>query len=41
MEPRSMGEHILVPSGHAIHSEHPEVVVEAILDVVNAVRQGI
>jgi hypothetical protein len=35
------GEHIVVPSGHAIHSEHPEVVVEAILNIVNSVRQGI
>ena len=34
------GEHILVPSGHAIHYEHPEIVVEAILDVINIVRQG-
>lgn len=34
------GEHILVPSGHAIHYEHPEVVVEAILNIVTTVRQG-
>jgi pimeloyl-ACP methyl ester carboxylesterase len=34
------GEYILVPSGHAIHSEHPEVVVDAILNVVNTVRQS-
>jgi pimeloyl-ACP methyl ester carboxylesterase len=35
------GEQILVPSGHNIHYEHPEVVAEAILNVVNSVRQGI
>ncbi|MDQ3837259.1 MAG: alpha/beta hydrolase [Thermoproteota archaeon] len=35
------GEHIVVSSGHAIHSEHPEVVVEAIMNVVNTTRQGI
>jgi pimeloyl-ACP methyl ester carboxylesterase len=35
------GEQILVPSGHNIHYEHPEVVAEAILNIVNAVRQGI
>ena len=35
------GKHILVPGGHAIQSEHPEVVVEAILNIVNTVRQGI
>jgi pimeloyl-ACP methyl ester carboxylesterase len=34
------GEHILVPSGHNIHYEHPEVVAEAILNVVNTVRRG-
>jgi pimeloyl-ACP methyl ester carboxylesterase len=35
------GEQILVPGGHNIHYEHPEVVAEAILNIVNAVRQGI
>jgi pimeloyl-ACP methyl ester carboxylesterase len=35
------GEHILVPGGHNIHYEHPEVVAEAILNIVNSVRQGI
>jgi pimeloyl-ACP methyl ester carboxylesterase len=35
------GEQILVPSGHNIHYEHPEVVAEAILKVVYSVRQGI
>jgi pimeloyl-ACP methyl ester carboxylesterase len=35
------GEQILVPGGHNIHYEHPEVVAEAILKVVNSVRQGI
>jgi pimeloyl-ACP methyl ester carboxylesterase len=35
------GEQILVPSGHNIHYEHPDVVAEAILKVVNSVRQGI
>jgi pimeloyl-ACP methyl ester carboxylesterase len=33
------GEHILVPGGHNIHYEHPEVVAEAILNIVNTVRQ--
>lgn len=35
------GEQILVLGGHNIHYEHPEVVAEAILNIVNAVRQGI
>jgi hypothetical protein len=34
------GERMLVPSKHMIHSEHSEVVVEAILNVVNTVRQN-
>ena len=34
------GEQVLVPSGHNIHYEHPEVVAEAILNIVNTVRQG-
>ena len=34
------GEQILVPSGHNIHYEHPEVVAEAIVSIVNTVRQG-
>jgi pimeloyl-ACP methyl ester carboxylesterase len=34
------GEQILVPGGHNIHYEHPEVVAEAIVNIVNAVRQG-
>src|ERR687893_1520160 len=34
------GEHILVPSGHNIHYEHPDIVVEAILNIVSIVRQG-
>jgi pimeloyl-ACP methyl ester carboxylesterase len=32
------GEQVLVPSGHNIHYEHPEVVAEAILNIVNTVR---
>src|ERR671919_106543 len=35
------GEQILVPGGHNIHYEQPEVVAEAILNIVNIVRQGI
>ena len=35
------GELILVDSGHNIHYEHPEVVAEAILEIVNTVRQEI
>lgn len=35
------GEQVLVPGGHNIHYEHPEVVAEAILNIVNTVRQGI
>jgi pimeloyl-ACP methyl ester carboxylesterase len=35
------GEQILVDSGHNIHYEHPEVVAEAILEIVNTVRQEI
>ena len=35
------GEQVLVPSGHNIHFEHPEVVAEAILNLVNTVRRGI
>jgi pimeloyl-ACP methyl ester carboxylesterase len=35
------GEQILVPGGHNIHYEHPEVVAEAILNIINTVRQGI
>lgn len=34
------GEQILVPGGHNIHYEHPEVVAEAILNIVNTARQG-
>jgi pimeloyl-ACP methyl ester carboxylesterase len=34
------GEQILVPGGHNIHYEHPEVVAEAIVSIVNTVRQG-
>lgn len=34
-------EQVLVPGGHNIHYEHPEVVAEAILNIVNTVRQGI
>jgi pimeloyl-ACP methyl ester carboxylesterase len=34
------GEQILVPSGHNIHYEHPEVVAEALVSIVNTVRQG-
>jgi pimeloyl-ACP methyl ester carboxylesterase len=33
------GEQILVPGGHNIHYEHPEVVAEAIVNIVNIVRQ--
>ena len=33
------GEHILVPGGHNIHYEHPDIVAEAILNIVNTVRQ--
>jgi pimeloyl-ACP methyl ester carboxylesterase len=35
------GKQILVPGGHNIHYEHPEVVAEAIMNIVNTVRQGI
>lgn len=35
------GEQVLVPGGHNIHYEHPDVVAEAILNIVNTVRQGI
>jgi hypothetical protein len=35
------GEQVLVLGGHNIHYEHPEVVDEAILKIVNIVRQGI
>jgi pimeloyl-ACP methyl ester carboxylesterase len=35
------GEQILVPSGHNIHYEHPDIVAEAIQMIVNTVRQGI
>jgi pimeloyl-ACP methyl ester carboxylesterase len=34
------GEQVFVPGGHNIHYEHPEVVAEAILNIVNTVRQG-
>ena len=34
------GEQVLVPGGHNIHYENPEVVAEAILNIVNTVRQG-
>jgi pimeloyl-ACP methyl ester carboxylesterase len=34
------GEQVLVPGGHNIHYEHPEVVSQAILNIVNTVRQG-
>jgi pimeloyl-ACP methyl ester carboxylesterase len=34
------GEQILVPSGHNIHYEHPKVVAEAIVNIVNTARQG-
>jgi pimeloyl-ACP methyl ester carboxylesterase len=33
------GEQILVPGGHNIHYEQPEVVAEAILNIINTVRQ--
>jgi hypothetical protein len=32
------GEQIPVPGGHNIHYEHPEVVADAILNIVNTVR---
>jgi pimeloyl-ACP methyl ester carboxylesterase len=35
------GEQILVPGGHNIHYEHPEVVAEAILNIVNSVRREV
>jgi len=35
------GEQILVPGGHNIHYEHPEVVAEAIVNIVNTARQDI
>jgi pimeloyl-ACP methyl ester carboxylesterase len=35
------GEQILVPGGHNIHYEHPEVVAEAIVSIGNTARQGI
>jgi pimeloyl-ACP methyl ester carboxylesterase len=35
------GEQILVQGGHNIHYEHPGIVAEAILNIVNTVRQGI
>jgi pimeloyl-ACP methyl ester carboxylesterase len=35
------GEQVLVSGGHNIHYEHPEAVAEAILNIVNTVRQGI
>jgi pimeloyl-ACP methyl ester carboxylesterase len=35
------GEQILVPGGHNIHYEHPEVVAEAIVNILNTVREGI
>jgi hypothetical protein len=35
------GEQILVHSGHNIHYEQPHVVAEAILKVLDSVRQGI
>ena len=31
---------ILAPGGHNIHYEHPELVAEAILNIVNTTRQG-
>jgi pimeloyl-ACP methyl ester carboxylesterase len=34
------GEQILVPSGHNIHYEHPGIVAESIVNIVNTVRQG-
>jgi pimeloyl-ACP methyl ester carboxylesterase len=34
------GEQILVPGGHNIHYEHPEIVAEAIVNIVNTSRQG-
>ena len=37
----TIGEQILVPSGHNIHYEHPDIVAEAIQMIVNTVRQGI
>ena len=37
----TIGEQILVPSGHNIHYEHPGIVAEAIQMIVNTVRQGI
>jgi pimeloyl-ACP methyl ester carboxylesterase len=34
------GEQILVPGGHNIHYEHPKLVAEAIVNIVNTARQG-
>lgn len=34
------GEQILVPGGHNIHYEHPDVVAETIVNIVNTTRQG-
>ncbi|MDF2727967.1 MAG: hypothetical protein K0S84_1510, partial [Nitrososphaera sp.] len=34
------GEQVLVPGGHNIHYEHPKVVAEAIVNIVNTARQG-
>ena len=33
------GEQVLVPGGHNIHYEHPKAVAEAILKIINTVRQ--
>jgi pimeloyl-ACP methyl ester carboxylesterase len=34
------GEQVLVPGGHNIHYEHPKVIAEAIVNIVNTARQG-
>ena len=34
------GEQVLVPGGHNIHYEHPKVVAEALVSIVNTARQG-
>jgi pimeloyl-ACP methyl ester carboxylesterase len=34
------GEQILVPSGHNIHYEYPDIIAEAIQNIGNTVRQG-
>jgi pimeloyl-ACP methyl ester carboxylesterase len=34
------GEQVLVPGGHNIHYEHPDVVAETIVNIINTIRQG-